>query len=243
MGGKKTKAPERKLALPPLLQKIIYCCGSAKSLYDPGRLSETLKGMAESADYKPAYAMLILSGLVTFLLALLTSLESVYLVNYSSDLVSEISGIPQPRLALDSLIPVVIFQILLYLPFSIAVTLVHEALSFGIMKVTGGSGKFRTQLSMASIIALSISFSGVLSFFIPLPCLQIVAGLAILIITLYLMFYVSAKAYSMIHGISMLHALVVLILLAIPRLAVLALMTNWLAVLMGLPTPINLPGV
>jgi hypothetical protein len=240
MGGKKTNAPERKLALPPLLLEVSAGYKSAVDLYSPGKLAETLGKMIESGA-KPAYAILLLSGIITFFLAFATSLESVYLVNYASDMISDVSGIPQPRLDLDSLVPVVVFQLILYLPVSIAATIISEALSFGIIKATGGAGKFMTQLYVASVIALSVSFGGVLSLFILLPCLQIIAGLGLLAVTLYFMLYVSARAYSAIHGISMLHAGIVVILLAIPRLAVLAFMTNWLAALMGLPAPIVLP--
>lgn len=239
MGGKKTKPPV--LAMPPLLRKTISCYMSAKALYEPGKLAETLGAMAGAADIRAAYAALALSGLVTLLLAFLTSLESVYLVNYSSDLVSEFSGIPQPRLELDSLVPVVAYQALLYLPFSIAIAVAHEALAFLIMKATGGKGSFSGQLYMAAVIALAISFSGVLSLFIPLPCLQVVAGFGILAINLYFLLYVSARAYSAVHGISVMHSLGVILLLVIPRFAILAFFTNWLAVLLGLSPPINMP--
>ncbi|HSB47585.1 MAG TPA: hypothetical protein VLD37_06235 [Candidatus Bilamarchaeum sp.] len=238
MGGKR---PEARLQAPPVLQDLAFCYNSAKEFYDPSKVAATIAAAAKKADRNVALAVFVLAGTVTFLLAFLTSLESVYLVNYSSDLVSQMSGIPQPRLELESLIPVAIYQILLYVPASIVVALLHEAITFGIFRATGGRGKFWTQVFLASIIGLSISFSGVLSFFVPLPCLQIVAGIGIFVLTLYFMFYVTGKAYMEIHGISALHAGVVILFLAIARLAVLAVLTNALAVLMGLPTPINLP--
>jgi hypothetical protein len=240
MGGKKNK-PESMLKMPPLLQKIIFCYKSAKDFYDPQKVTQTIKAAVAEADFNGAYAVLVIAGMITFCLALLTSLESVYLVNYSSDLVTQMSGIPQPRLDLSSIIPVVVYQILLYVPASIAVTLLHEGIAFVLIRLTGGKGKFRTQLFLASTVGLALSFSGVLSLFIPLPCLQIVAGIGIFLISVYFMFYVSGKAYMEIHGISALHAGLLLVLLSIARLGVQAILTNVLAIALGLPPPIGLP--
>ena len=233
-----------KQGLPPVARKLNLSYTAARELFHPERVEKAVKNAIPEADLNLSLALFILSGLIIFVMALLTSIESVYLANFASELISEVSGVPQPRLELESLAPVVAYQFTVYLILGTAVALAAEGIVFGIFSLSGGKGKFEEQLFVSSIIALAFSFTSVLSLFMPLfPPVNVVAGAAIIAVTAYFAFYVTLKAYSVVHGISYTHALVVVLIIGLARLAVLYFLMGNLAAFFGLSNPTELAGV
>src|SRR5512143_924293 len=205
-------------------------------------MDEVLRPLLPLSDLRLAIALILISGLVITFLAFVTTYESMELANFAADALTQVTGIGQESLTWANLAPIAVFQLLLYVPINLVVTLVYDALAFGILKATGGKGAFPQHMYLASVVGLSMAFASALSLFAPLPCLQIVAGAALAVVTLYLLLYAEPKAYMIVHDVTFWHALAVTILLTIPKLVALAFITNALAIIMGFPAPINYPG-
>ncbi len=221
---------------------VFYLLRMGKRAEGIKSIDDVLRPLLPLADLRLAIVIIVISGVLTAFLALVTTYESMQLANFAADALTQVTGIGQESLSWANLVPIAVFQLLLYVPINLAVTLAYEGLAFGILKVTGGKGTFPQHLYMASVVGLSMAFASALSLFAPLPCLQIVAGIALVIVTLYLLLYVEPKAYMLVHEVSFWHALAVTIILTIPKLVALAFITNALALLMGFPAPINYPG-
>ncbi len=205
-------------------------------------LDEVLSPLVPLADLRLAVGLILLSGALMTLIALVTTFLSMQLANFASDTLTQVTGIPQESLTLANLVPIAAYQLILYFPINLAVTVAYEALAFGIIKLSGGEGTFTQQLYMASVTGLAMSFATLLSLAAPLPCLQIVAGLALVAITFYVLFYVNPKVYVIVHRIGFGHALLVTVVLTIPKLIVLAFASNYLALAMGFPAPVIFGG-
>jgi hypothetical protein len=130
---------------------------------------------------------------------------------------------------------VLLLNFLLTIPFGICSDIAAVALSFSLLRLTGGKGTLETHFQLSAVVSLAYSMSLVLALFSPLPCLQIVAVVALLIIEAYLLIYVLAKAFVAVHGVSLGHGLVIAAMVMIIRLVVLAAVSNSLALAMGLP--------
>lgn len=232
-----------RLKLPPALEKLSLCYAVAKDLFYPDRVKKGLERLVPASERGLAIGIFLLSGLIVFAMSFLTSLESIYLANYASELISEVKGIPMPSLELSSLLPVVAYQFIIYVVLALALALIFEGISFGLFRISGGRGKFREQLFLASIISLAFSFTTALSLLMPIPLLNVVSSLAIIVATGYLVFYVTTKAYTIVHDVSFMHALVVLVISGLPRIAVTIFAMQALAAALGLASPTDIQGV
>jgi hypothetical protein len=235
MGGRKIqKAPKREMASSTFFDGL----KSAASIYDPRRAKDALMSAMGASDLKTTFAVLLLAWAVTSAFAFLTALESIYLVNYSSDFISQVSGTPQPMLVLADINPILSFQVLLGF-FGIIYTVADEAAAFWMLRLIGGRGGFRTQFHLAAVIGLAGSFMGALGFFAPLPCLQILSAIAILVLTIYLAIYTRGVSYSIVHGVDVLHAVGIVLLLIVPRIVIMIIMADALAAYLGMPSPMT----
>ena len=255
MGGKAKAQKQPSAAAPmrrPDFQAVVKSWAGAKDVFFPLRLTkrsqdikrieEVLQPLMPLAELRLALGLVLLSGVLLFLIALSTTLVSLQLANFASDALTQVTGVAQQGLTLANLAPVAAFQFVLYVPLNLAITLIYEGLAFGIIRLTGGKGTFAQQLYLSSVAGLSMSFASVLSLFAPLPCIQVVAGIALVLLTLYILLFVIPKAYTLVHGIGFNHAFAITIILTILKLVALALITNVLAVAMGFPAPISYPG-
>ena len=228
------------------LESIKKTWERAKKLFDYKKIDEGIADIAQGGDFSLALWILLLAGFISLVIAFATEIEAFYIGNFTAETVSQISGIAPVKLTVDSLVPLGIFQFVLSVPMNIILTIVFELLAFGIIKATGGEGKFKDQMYAASVITLSLAFATVLGLFNPrasLLCIQLVASGALIVLSIYFTFFVTVKAYSIIHKITFIHALIIAVLVTIPKIVALTLLTNGVAVALGLPPPITIPGV
>ncbi len=258
MGGKKSQkqpspitkaAPEGKPPVGPAIweswdaaQNVFYFLRFTKSSRRYKSLDEVLAPILRLSDMRLAITLLILSGAVLSVIALATTFLSMQLANFASDALTQVSGIPQESITLANLGPIVAYQLILYFPVNLIVAIAYEAVAYAIFRSSGGEGTFTQQLYMASVTGLSLALATLLSLASPLPCFQLVAGVALVAATVYILLYVNPKMYVIVHRIGFAHALLVSVLLTIPKLIVLALASDYLAVAMGFPAPVIFPG-
>ncbi len=257
MGGKKAQTqPEgsvSKAAAPAkgtqrLLGSLHKSAKAAYGLFHHESAENELRGVLQLADTKLACYIFFLSGVITALISFATSIESYYLTNFASDTLSEATGIIPKKIAFASLLPVAVYDFILYIVAGVVISIAFEAAAFAIIKMSGGKGKLSEQFYLSSVIGLAVSFASVLSLLFPLNvffsllCIQIVVGIGFMIALAYLILFLNAKAYRMVHDISMLHAITVLLVVGVPRLAVTFFIMNALAPALGLPMPMSVPG-
>jgi len=201
------------------LESLMKSWEGAKRLFDYKNTEGTLKGLLPEADRRLAYALFIAGGALMFVFCLLTTLESVYVTNLASDAIIETSGMIPPKID-DSVIPLIaVSQFLLFVPIGLLYNLAFESLGFRIANALGGRGSFDAQLYVSSVIWLSASISFVSILLLPLYCFGILALASFLLISgAYLLVYLNARSYSIVHGMPFIRALAVVILISIPKL-------------------------
>lgn len=241
MGGKREKnKPQSSFRIDEVggmsVEAVSASWNGAKALFDFGKVDATLSGLLKYANRKLALWMFVLGGFLLLALAFLTTVESIHIANLESETVSDIIGAPAQAVGLEILLPVLVYQFILYAVLSLPINLAHEGAVFLLVRATGGTGKLDTQLYMSSVVWLAVSMSLAVTLLQPLYCLAAVALASMVIVSmLYLMIYVGSKSYALVHGISPAHAAALNILLTIPKLVLWAFLTNELAALLGLP--------
>ena len=214
---------------------------SAKSLFAP-KLDDALKEALILANLKLALKIFVFAALIATFISVLTLLESMYLTNFTTDTLAQVTGTIIPKITIAEFWPVAMLQIIINLPLALAVSFFCECVAYSIAKATGGTGTFARQFHLAAIISLSLTMVGLLVLLMPVPCIQILAWVAMIIGMIYLWVYVTGKSYSLVHGISFPHALVIAIVIVIIRSIVTILMMNFIAGLMNLPPIVNFGG-
>ncbi len=254
MGGKRraeaapSPAADGKALKSPLAESwggaanVFYFLRMTESAKKCKGLDAALSPLLPLADLRLAVSLILLSGAMLAVIAFATTFISMQLANFATDMFSQVTGIPTQSLTPANLVPIAIYQLIMYLPLNILITVAYEALAFGLIRISGGSGTFTQQLYMTSVSGLAMSMITLLSLAAPLPCLGILAGIALIIATLYVLFYVNPKIYVMVHRIGFGHALLITIVLTVPKLLVLAFASNYLAIAMGFPAPVLFPG-
>lgn len=228
--------------LPPRLGKwlgtLTGAWAAAKNLFHYERVDAALGKGLEGQDFRAAMLVFVLSGIVAFAITSLTVLEFTYLANFISETVVEATGEPMETISLGSLVPVFTVNFFLAVPFGILFDIALAAAAFSVLRLSGGSGTLHGHMYLSSLVSLAFAMATALSLFTPLPCLQLIAGIAMGILEIYLLVYVLGRAYVAVHGVGLLHALAVAIPFFIGRLFVMALVANAVAALAGLPPPV-----
>jgi hypothetical protein len=207
-------------------------------LFKHDKVEDTFRDELPNADIRAGAMIVVASGLLMAMLAILILLERMHLLDFAFDVAAE-PGMEVPLLiGKEQVLPFALFQLLFNAPVFILLTLVYEGLTFGIFRASGGEGSFGGHFYLSSLALLAMAISAGLGLLSPLPCFDILAGLALMILTVYLTLFVQVKAYQVAHGISFFHSLVVVALLAVPRFLVMTFITNAVSPLFGLPPSI-----
>lgn len=207
----------------------------AKGLFDYKNTEQALREALPHPDFYIALCVFAFAGLLTFAITALMMLEFSYLANFMAETLADATGNAQPAVTLADALPAIGVNFVLAVPFGVLFTIAIAATAFSILRLTGGKGTLAAHMYTSGVVELAFAMSTVVAFFAPLPCLQIVAGIAIIVLELYLLVYVLAKAYVAVHGVGFGHALVVALVLFIGRLLVMALIANAVSALAGLP--------
>ncbi|MEW6035435.1 MAG: hypothetical protein AB1529_02380 [Candidatus Micrarchaeota archaeon] len=208
----------------------------AKSLFNHGKAEPAMKELLERADERLGYALIGAGCLLLFVLTFAASAEYVHVVNFESRTVGDIVGEQLPTLDPPILIPIAAYSFILHAVLTFALNLAQEFAAFHIARLTGGTGTFRQQLYLSSVVWLAVSMSWSVTLLGPLYCLAFVAIASLILVTfLYLMVYMNGRAYAIAHNISLLHGATIAFVLVVPKIAIWMLASSALATLMGLP--------
>lgn len=248
MGGKSAKASSRKSAAEiwkgveeaqfhgVSLASLRKSWDGAKWLFDPTKAAGALGDVLPIADLRLGLAMFFAGGLLIFLLMLTTQAESLYMANFALETVAEITGDAMPQIDTGILAPIALYQFLLYVVFATAVNCAHEGLAFGLARASGGKGTFGRQFYLSSVVWMAVAYSLSATLLAPLFCLGYLGILSVVLVSfIYLMLYTGGRAYSVAHGISLPHGILIALIFGIPRIAVLLMATNLAASMVGLP--------
>ena len=212
--------------------RILKC---AKSLFHYNKAQHTLKQELPNANIRLALTVFLAAALISAILAVAIAAASMYMTAFEYGTLSEASNIDEPEIQWKDLVPVALFQFLFLVPFSLVFGLAYEGIAYHAIRITGGKGTFTQQYYLSSLVALSLTLSLVLGFLTPVPCLQILAVLALMVLALYFTFFVNAKAYQVVHDISYPHAFAIVLLLIIPGLLVILFAISVASAFFGLP--------
>ncbi len=247
MGGKRKAEPAPSRSVPLARRPFDSVFGmktedlgkswdGAKSLFSHEKAEATMKGLLERADERLGYALIGAGCLLLFALTFAASAEYVHVVNFESRTVGDIVGEQLPALDPSILIPIAAYSFILHAVLTFALNIVQEFAAFHIARLTGGTGTFRQQLYLSSVVWLAVSMSWSVTLLGPLYCLAFVAIASLILVTfLYLMVYMNGRAYAIAHNISLLHGATIAFVLVVPKIAIWMLASSALASLMGLP--------
>ncbi|MEW6723079.1 MAG: hypothetical protein AB1324_07485 [Candidatus Micrarchaeota archaeon] len=212
---------------------------SALGLFDPGKAGARIRAAAADGNRDLGIAVFAIGSLIIFLFGVASTYESIQVTNFASDTFSEVVGAPQPKLDISLLGPAALHQFLFWVVFVFALNLAAQAASFGLARLTGGTGTFAQHIYAGSVVWLAVSVSLVATLFAPLtpilPCIALLAVVSVWIISfMYLMLYMNARALEAVHGLSMIHSLTITILIAAPWLAAWYFALTTLAAMLGI---------
>jgi hypothetical protein len=217
---------------------------SAKSLFFPKKVEETLKAELPKANLRNAIIIFAAAALLTSAFSVLSTIEAALFGTYAYNTMAEVVDIGQADFDIGPLVPFILFQFFFLAPFSLAYGIFFEGLTYKILKLIKGKADFRQHLYLSSLVTLSLAIASALSLLAPLPCLiQVVGALGLIILTLYFMTYVSAKAYEAAHRISLLPILAVVFVLLVPRLLLMLFILQWAPGIFGIPESYEISGV
>jgi len=216
----------------------------AKGLFDYRQADTTLAGALPGARFYGALAIIAAAGIIACAITMATNLEAAYLANFMIDTLREAGMGTVEHITAAGLAPMMAANFLLIVPFGIAYEIAVAAASFSILRLMGGKGTLAAHFQLYSLVFLAQSMVTVLALAIPLPCLNMLAMVAMVVITIYLCVYVRAKAYVAVHQVPFAYALALAGVLLIGNTVVITCVTNALAAFFGLPQiPINILGV
>jgi len=207
----------------------------AKGLFDYKQADNALAGALPGARFYGALGIMAVAGLIAYLITVVTNVEAAYLANFMVQTLREAGVGPDAFTGLDNLGTLLLLNFLLTIPFGIGSDIAAAALSFSLLRLTGGKGTLAAHFQLSAVVSLAYSMSLLLALFAPLPCLQIVAAIALLVIQAYILVYVLAKAFVAAHGVSLGHGLMIAAVVMIIRLVAMAAVSNSLSLAMGLP--------
>lgn len=216
---------------------------SAKDLFHYEKVEKTLKKEIPHAGVKKAFVVLVSSSLLLALVAIAVLLETWHMINYLSDLVAESAVAFPPPVTMDEIVPFIMFMVLFNMPFFIIYTFLYEGVVYGVMKATGGRATFAQQFYLSSIATLSLVFVSGLVLLTPVPCLNLLGTIALVVLSLYFILYVNVKVYQTVHDVEFAHSFLVVAVLLVPKLWLMLTASNAAAAFFGLPQSIDLSGV
>jgi hypothetical protein len=219
---------------------------AAFDLFRFSKSQDALRAGAGLPDINAAFLIFLAGGFIVFAIAALTAAINFQYANFTLETYGEVTGVAQQTLDLGLLVPSAAYQFLLYVVFGFILNIVHQSAAFYMARLTGGKGTYRQHMGATSVVWFAVALSLSAALMAPLTCIgAFLALVSIWAVTLvYLMIYTNARAISLVHDISLLHSLAITILLVLPYVALWLFATDQLAVLLGLPTTINIsPGV
>ncbi|MFH1785260.1 MAG: hypothetical protein ABH842_02440 [Candidatus Micrarchaeota archaeon] len=201
---------------------------SAKALFTPKKIDSTLKESIKLADMNLAIKIFILASIIATFLTLLGLVEIIYLLNFTSETMTDVFGVEQQMMTLEDIIPLAIFHIITGIPLALFMNIGGEFLAYKIAKISGGKGTLAQHLYLISVITLALAMLNVIALALPIPCIQIIAWIINIVGMIYLWGYVASKAYSEAHNITFVHSLTIIIIVSIIRFAIMITVINWL---------------
>ncbi|VVC04109.1 Uncharacterised protein [Candidatus Bilamarchaeum dharawalense] len=233
MSGKKTFEKLKKQI--KTFSPLVTSWNSAKELFNPKTIDKTLTEIVGLANLRLAVTIFIIAAFLSTLLSILALIESAQLVNFTSETITEALGVEGQKVGFAETAPLALFQLITGLPLALIVNMVGEWIGYRLAKISGGKGTFEKQFYLASVITLSLAMVNVLALLTPIPCVQVIAWMGIVIGMIYLGAYVMCKAYSMVHEISFVHSLAIVLMVSIMRAAVIIFVMNLISAWLNLP--------
>lgn len=216
---------------------------SSKALFNYKKVEDTFNAELPKADLRLAIIILALAALLSSGLSALSTVEAALFGTYEYNTVSEVTEITPVEFEIGPLIPFIMFQFLFLAPFSLAYGIAFEGASFGILKLLRGKANFGEHLYLSSIGALSLAMASALILLAPLPCFQFFGALGLIVLTVYFVTYVSAKAYEAAHKLPLLPVIAVVMLMLVPRLVLMQFILKIAAGFFGIPESYDIGGV
>ena len=216
---------------------------SSKSLFNYKKVEETFNSELPNSDLRTAIMILAAAALLSSGISAISTVVMALFGTYEYNVISEVADIGQAEFDMEPLIPFILFQILFLAPFSLAYGVVVEGAAFKILKLFKGRANFAQHLYLAAIGTLSLAMASALIILAPLPYLQFFGAVGLIVLTVYFVTYVTAKAYETAHKLPLLPVLAFVLLMLIPRLLVMQAILKIAAGFFGIPETYEITGV
>lgn len=216
---------------------------SSKSLFNYKKVEDTFNAELPKADLRIAILVLAVAALLSSGLSALSTVEAALFGTYEYNTVSEVSEIAPVDFDITPLVPFIIFQFLFLAPFSLVYGVAFEGAAFKILKLFKGKADFREHLYLSAIGALSLSMASALILLAPLPCFQFFGAVGLIVLTVYFVTYVTAKAYETAHKLPLLPIVALVLLMLVPRLLLMQFILRIVAGFFGIPESYDISGV
>jgi hypothetical protein len=208
---------------------------SAKLLFDYKKINKTFEEALPNADFRIGLVAFILAGFIGSAVAAISKFEEVHFGIYTYNTFSEVAEIGTVALDTEPIIKFAMLQLLIAFPFGVIFHLGYERVIYQIFKMVGGKATFAQHYYVSAIMAMAFAMVSFLGLLAPLPCLGVTAVVAIIILTLYFILYVNARAYEIAHKIPFAYALIAILVFLIPRLLIITFVMTFAGNALGIP--------
>lgn len=208
---------------------------SVKSLFNLGKVGTTLDKEMAKADFRLGVYIFLSAAILSAIISVAITGASMYFAAFEYNTLAEAAGYQEAVVDWSGLVPWALYQFVFLVPAGMAFSLIYEGFSYKVMRLTGGRGTFEKQYYLASLVTFGTVMASALGLFSVVPCMQLIAFLGVVVLSLYFILYVGVKAYEVVHEVNFMHAFIVVLLLGIFRLVILAAAVNATAPIFGLP--------
>ncbi|MFH0737619.1 MAG: hypothetical protein V1827_03615 [Candidatus Micrarchaeota archaeon] len=208
---------------------------SAKSLFSPGKVEGTFKGLLRSADERLAFGLFMAGCLLAFVISVLSNLAFFYVLALETDIVGEVVSEEIPRPDISMVAQASAINLVAYAVFAFAIHIAVERAAFLIARASKGTGSRDQHMLLSSVVWVAASMSMAIGLLGPFYCLSLIATASVVLVTLlYLMLFCQAKAYSIVHDFSMEHAVMIAIPALLAKLALWIMASQVLSSIIGI---------
>ena len=207
---------------------------SSTRLFNPKKVEETFKAEIPKASIRRAWIVLAVAVILSVVISIINMVEAAHFSIFTYETLAEVADLDGIQIDWSPFWLFVVSRIVILIPSMLAIMYVSERLNYEVLKRTGGKGVFKEQFYLVSLIAFALMISSSLLFIAPVPCIGAPVIILFGLISLYFGIFVTGKAYQAVHGIGLWHAIIVVIVMNIPRMISMFLVYE-IFVILGLP--------
>ncbi len=172
------------------------------------------KDLTAKEDIRLAALLIIFGGVYSALMSTLVGVFTIYTERFQY--MAAGVDVPEITLNLDLIMPFLSHNLVYVMPIGIISMLISQAFVFAALRITRGKGTLSSQIYQYSFLFLILSLSSTIMILSLFTCIGwLVVMPFILFMVIYVQLYLQSLMLMNVHGVSMAHVILVIIIMTI----------------------------